>query len=221
HLLLGAFGEFFRYELYLWSAALLTGVYLGREHLARFTERTTSSLFALSLGGFVAFACTPYLFATLVTPLGANNIYEQQYQMHVFTRDYYHGPVAVNDIGLVSYRNESYTLDLFGLATPEAIHLRRRDRSGEWLASMTEKHHVHLVMIYDSWFPKRPATWIPLGRLELGGHRITPAERTVSFYATDRTTAGEVAPALRRFAAQLPRGAHFDLAVNELSGPTP
>jgi len=213
HLILGAFGEFFRYELYLWSAALLTGIHLSRGMLVRFVQHSSATVFALSLAGFVMFACTPYLYATLVTPFGANNIYEQQYQMHVFAKDYYHGPVAVNDIGLVSYRNDAYTLDLFGLATPESLRMRRADPTGRWLALETQKHHVHLVMIYDSWFPKHPETWIPLGHLELGGHKITPDERTVSFYATDALTAGAVAPMLRRFAARLPHGARFELEI--------
>jgi hypothetical protein len=213
HLLLGAFGGFFRYELYLWSAALLTGIHLARGMLVRLVAGSSTLVYAASLAGFVSLACTPYLFATLVTPLGANNVYEQQYQMHVFATDYYRGPVGVNDIGLVSYRNNGYTLDLFGLAAPEAMRMRRDDPTGRWLALVTQKHDVHVVMIYDGWFPNRPASWVPLGRLELGGHQITPDERTVSFYATDAVTAGQLAPTMRRFAAHLPTGARFEPTI--------
>jgi len=52
-------------------------------------------------------AVIPYASASLKIPLAARNIYEQHHQMRRFAIDYYRQLIAVNDLGLVSYKNVS------------------------------------------------------------------------------------------------------------------
>ncbi|MDX1696293.1 MAG: hypothetical protein R3208_21185, partial [Ketobacteraceae bacterium] len=62
----------------------------------------------------VLFAGAPYVVNLVTVPIASNNIYQQQYQMHRFAVEYYNKPLAVNDLGYVSYNNDNYVLDLWG-----------------------------------------------------------------------------------------------------------
>src|SRR5262249_50097808 len=140
----------------------------------------TGSLAAVSMG---------YAFALASTPLAANNIYDQQYQLHRFVVDYYKGPVAVNDLGQVAFRNPHYVLDFWGLGSAEAQRYRLHEPGGQWMQRLCREHGVDLILIYDDWFPNRPASWVRLGYLKLLRPKITPAEANVQFYARDAGSA--------------------------------
>jgi hypothetical protein len=209
----GKFGAYYRYEVALWTATSLTLIHLYRAPVAR--------IFASAGGQFVALlaatvAVSPgYLYALLTTPLAANNVYDQQYQMHRFVTRYYRQPVAVNDLGWVSFRNSSYVLDLAGLASPDALRARLHEHDSAWMARLCRDRGVHLVMMYDEWFPKQPAEWVSLGTLQLARMRITPAFKKVQFYATDPATAQAVRPLLVQFGKDLQDGSSFNFAAAE------
>jgi len=143
--------------------------------------------------------------------LAGDNIASQQREMHRFATEFVRGPVAVNDLGWVSYRNEHYVLDLWGLGSEEA---RRKRLAGEpgWADALLRRYDVGLVMIYDDWVGAEvPPDWVPIGRLTLARPRISPARAEVAFYARpDR--AAELLAEARRFAAALPAGAAFQFA---------
>jgi hypothetical protein len=147
--------------------------------------------------------------------------------MRRFVLEYYQKPVAVNDLGLVSYGNENYVLDLWGLASKEALQDRRKNIPPiAWIPGLAERHHVQFAMIYDDWFFSRtpegryaiPEGWRKLGELQLGRKRITPAGSRVSFYALTPEAAGEIRPLLLEFRETLPKGVVFDLAGGSDSG---
>jgi hypothetical protein len=155
----------------------------------------------------LSFFCAPYILSTWRVPLAANNIYEQQYQMHRFVNDFYRAPVAVNDLGLVSYHNPDFVLDLGGLASQQARILRMSAASAEEYRALVADSGVHLVIIYDEWFPDQiPASWIKVASMELSRLRVSPAEAEVQFYATDSTTARQLHSELESFSKSLPPG---------------
>jgi hypothetical protein len=209
HLTFGRVGAYFRYEAYLAAAAILTLIHLHRDWLhgafraggsVASRVAATGSLVAVSMG---------YAFALASTPLAANNIYDQQYQLHRFVVDYYKGPVAVNDLGQVAFRNPYYVLDFWGLGSAEAQRYRLHEPGGQWMQRLCREHGVELILIYDDWFPNRPASWVRLGHLKLLRPKITPAEADVQFYARDEASAERVRAALSSFSGTLPDGAAF------------
>jgi hypothetical protein len=142
-----------------------------------------------------------------ITPSAAHNIYEQQFQMHRFARDFYQAPVAVNDLGYVAFRNPHYVLDLIGLGSDEVRRARTRGQfDAQWMEGAVRRHGIGVVMIYDGWFRTKPASWKPVARLKLGSPRITPADSTVTFYSTSMVPESVITNALDLFAAKLPRG---------------
>src|SRR6185295_1118807 len=139
----------------------------------------------------------------------SNNIYEQQYQMHRFVTDFYKKPVAVNDIGWVSYKNDGYVLDLYGLASIEALKLRQAGGNDDWMSRLAKSKDVELAMVYDDdqgFIKKIPATWRKIGQLRLSKRRITPSRASVAFYALTPGATEEIRDLAEAFSRTLPPG---------------
>jgi hypothetical protein len=201
HMLLGDRGWFFRYEIY--------AVALGAAGAVILWHRAIRALLMLEKPWTILVAClvlfeidVNYAAATFYTPLGSRNIYEQQYQMRRFILDYYRAPVAVNDLGLSSYRNPYYVLDLWGLGSEPARRARLTMHDPDWMNRLVQAHHVGLAMIYDEWFEHDiPANWQKLALLDTSHATVTAGEDQVVFYATSPQAASAALAALRDFAA--------------------
>jgi hypothetical protein len=147
----------------------------------------------------------PYEQALRKTPAAASNVYQQQYQMHRFVAEYYRGPVAVNDLGSVSYRRPAgvYVLDLWGLGSPEAA--RQGVKDADWLDAITSAHNVGLAMIYPDWYDEgAPDDWTPLGTMCLAGEQVSVGRRCVVFYSTGVGDAAALTAEVAAFARTLP-----------------
>ena len=210
HLAAGQFGWMDRYEVYIIAATLLYLLYLGRGLLGWLFEHLGALTTAALLLGLSTLVGQPYYADIERTPGAAANIYEQQYQMHRFVVDYLKAPVAVNDLGWVAFGNPNYVLDLWGLASPQA--LEARTHAGiwqvDWMARMVAQHNIRLVMIYASpgWFPAQPSAWTAVARLHLGHPQVSAGDDTVTFFVPDPAQADSVRAMLRAFAPTLPPG---------------
>jgi len=208
HAVAGKFGWLDRYEDYCMVGTALMGIFLMRDSIRKVLSKKEERIIffcmtAVVLGWF----CLPYIRSTWRVPLAANNIYEQQYQMHRFVNDFYRAPVAVNDLGLVSYRNPNFVLDLGGLASEKARILKASDASTEEYKAFVAGSGVHLVIIYAEWFEDQiPASWIKVASMDLSRERVSSAQAEVQFYATDAATASQLQPELQSFSKSLPLG---------------
>ncbi len=207
HMMVGQIGWYGRYEIYILVFMLLILIYVWRGILraAVDRQRLAAPLAVVVLG----FAGATYLNVLLTIPVASNNIYQQQYQMHRFITEHYKAPVAVNDLGWVSFRNEHYVLDLYGLASREALEYRQTALDSSWMNDLAEHHDVRLAMIYEGWFGDPPDNWQPLGKIHLGRVKITPAFPSVTIYALDEATEREVVAMLGDFIQTLPDGVIF------------
>ncbi len=204
HLCFGSFGGFARYEIYILTSAVAFLIYGLRRPLRRMVTARGPAAGLLAAGAVLVPAFSSYAVIAYLTPQAAHNIHQQHDQMHRFAADHYRRPVAVNDLGRVSYRNPSYVLDLWGLSSAE-VRRARLDLDPAWPDAFVQRDGIELAMIYDFWFEGRiPATWRRIARLELHGKRITPSSATVSFYLTRPGPAGEILDQLRRFSTNLP-----------------
>lgn len=218
HLLAGRYGWYNRYEVYIWSFSLLIFFYLLGGPLTKLLEgdsrhRNLIKVVIVAIG-FVIVTSPRYISDLFSLPIAANNIYEQHYQMHRFAVHYHKKPVAVNDLGYVSYKNDNYVLDLWGLASREALVHRRSSRGLEWLNALAKSRDVELAMIYESWFDGLPEEWIKIGELHLGKRTITPASGTVSFFAMNQNAYIEIVAKLRSFIKTLPPRVEFTFVDN-------
>ena len=219
HLAAGQYGWFNRYEVYVLVVAALGTLRLWRDALAPIAALpwgwTTPAILLLTVG-------YPYLLTTLTTPLAAANIFSQQQQMARFVTDYWPEPVAVNDIGLLSYRSPAPVIDLVGLSSEEVRRARRDHQyNPAFVADLLARHRVTLVMLYpDLVKPWGLPEWIEVARLRLDQPRITPGDDAVVFLATDLTDRPRLIAQLRRFQATLPWGASLEL-TSDGQGPPP
>jgi hypothetical protein len=219
HAAAGRFGWLDRYEDYALLGTALIGICLMRKTIRNVLSNKKRRLL-LFCGAAVALSvfCWPYFKSTWLVPFYSNNIYEQQFQMHRFVNDFYRAPVAVNDLGLVSYHNPNFVLDLGGLASEEARLLRSGDADADDYRAFVARNGVHLVIIYDEWFEDEiPASWVKVASMDLSRERVSSDQKEVQFYATDAPTVSKVRPELQSFSKSLPQGVRltiYDPAAN-------
>lgn len=218
HMAVAAVGWFERYQAYLIMFGLLAlGRLAGRELVQPrpLTGRLAIGGLLLLLGLGPLFH--RQLYDQALAWQGSNNIYQQQIQMARFVGSAYAElPVAANDIGALSYYRPGRLLDLYGLGSIEVLRLRRAGRyDAAALDRLVNERGIRLAIIYDSFFPvgtpgsvgSRPGHWRRVATWELGGFKVTPANRTISFYAIGgEAEVQSLAAALRAFEARLPRG---------------
>jgi hypothetical protein len=203
HLAFGQYNWFHRYEIYVMALGVLTLLWIAIEARAQVRARTWGAIKVALLLTMVLVG-QPYLSAALVSPFRARNIYDQQYQMGRFAREFYQHPVAVNDLGLVSYQNPNFVLDLWGLGSEQVRKAKLAGTYGpERMAELAANYDVGVVMIYDSWFPNGlPASWTKVAVLH--ANPVTAARADITFYRTPSADAATVAQSLKAFAATLP-----------------
>jgi hypothetical protein len=208
HAVAGQFGWMNRYEDYALLGTALIGICLMRDKIRTvLSNKKTRLIYFCATAVALSAFCSRYILSTWRVPIAANNIYEQQYQMHRFVNDFYRAPVAVNDLGLISYHNPNFVLDLGGLASEKARILKASDASAEEYRAFVAGSGVHLVIIYDEWFEDQiPASWIKVASMDLSRERVSSAQEEVQFYATDATTASQLQPELQSFSKSLPPG---------------
>jgi hypothetical protein len=213
HILWAGFGWFFRYEMYLMG----TGIFINLLTLAYFLVGSETR----TLGGYawrsavvlvLLFWGTPYFSdrgkANRQVVSATTNIYQQQYQMARFITVYFaNEPVAINDIGAISYYTNAEVVDLWGLANREVSEeMIQRTYNTESIIRITRNAKARLALIYDSWFQGEkeiPADWIRVGQWTIQNN-VVCGDETVSIYALDPEEATELVDHLIDFSSKLP-----------------
>lgn len=193
--MLGRMDSYARYEVYVLCAAGLALVHLLSAELKLVLGSITRTLV---LGGglcLVGALLGPYVLIT--TPQAARNIERQQYQMHRLVTECWKKPVAINDLGWVSVRNEQYVLDLYGLGNEEARKARAAAEPG-WMKRLADAHDVELAMFYGQWFPDVPADWVRVGMIVDEERQVTPYANAVQVYATRPEAVEQVRACLKQ-----------------------
>jgi hypothetical protein len=209
HFLAGAFGWFGRYEIYVLALGWGAVIAVHAPSLAKWLA-----------GPFMPFAALPALWlgmhagyanVTALTPLAARDIHLQQFQMHRFVTGWWKAPVAVSDLGWVSFGNDAYVLDLGGLGS-EAARVGSQQSGGDpaWMEALAQRHGVKLAITYADRFARLPSAWVPVAQLILAGRPVI-VRNTVTFYATTPVAIPELREALAKFAPTLPAGVDLQL----------
>lgn len=217
HCQLADLGWFFRYEAYLIAlglVALAVGLSraLGEAGAWRRLDngRLPAAAFALVL---VAVAFYPFgkraRDAQRMAVTATRNIYEQQIQMARFLDRHYDGrPVALNDIGAVSYFADVALLDVYGLASLEVARLKldRAFDSGA-LHRLVRERDVEIAIVYDAWlapYGGAPRDWTKVAEWGIRNNVVCGDDR-VSFYGVTPEAGARLRERLEAFAAEMPR----------------
>lgn len=202
HLLAGQYGWLHRYEVYAVAILLMGGIIVMQPWLLRLNS---NAFIAGRIGLYAAMICFsgPYASAVFITPFSSRSIYEQQYQMHRFVTEYFPYPAAVNDLGLVSYQNDHFILDLFGLGSEKVRKLKAEGNfNATTIEKLTNEAHADLAMIFAEWFTGiTPNDWCLMAVMTTEKGAFF---NEVLFYATRPEAIPALREALDKFAPTLP-----------------
>lgn len=215
HAFLGQSIWFYRYEVYVWTfavgagAVLVSHIRFNSAQLSKFVP--TLFVLAVLYGG----AHYPAVAFNYI-PSGGAAIFAQQRQMSHFIEDHWKAPVAVNDLGHVAYRNPHYVLDLWGLASAEALDARLRGSDPMWADKLAKRYDVGAAVIYKTWLGKHvPDTWIEVAQLRLNIPLATLGSDVVSVFAVQPDQVAPLKDALAAFAPRLPGTASLEFLETE------
>ncbi len=206
HLLVGSYGWNHRYEPYIIGSVVYAIIALLLNK--NFTKHYKSIL-PLSIN--VLLACSvlsfPYIDNAIRIHKSTYPIYLQQFQFANFVKEEWKKPVAVNDLGLVSYRNDNYVLDLWGLGSYAALQHRKESKGVEWMTDLMEQNDVELAILYTDWFPEQPDNWVKVAEMRLPKDtwKAYVGSDTVSFFARDPSMAQGIRESLLDYKPKLPK----------------
>lgn len=205
HFSFGKFGAYGRYEVY---AGVIMWLSLSLIFQKKFTSLLQKGKIAMA-GIIILFLLPviPYIMTAITTPIAAHNIYQQQYQMSRFHKAFFSHPVAVNDIGLVTFNTKNYVLDLFGISSGHAQKLKL-DSTSVLLDSITKTKNIRFAMIYKSWFRYLPDNWVYAGDLRIKS-RVVFIGSNVGFFLIDKSLKSQFIKSLLQFKDSLPEGVEF------------
>ncbi len=193
-MMLGRMNSYARYEVYVLCAVGVGLVHLLQHELRRLLV-SRIRVFILGAGlCLLGASLGPYVIAS--TPQAARNVERQQYQMHRVIDECWRRPVAVNDLGWTSFRNDGFVLDLWGLGSERARKARQAAEPG-WMNALVQEKGVELVMIYAEWFPDLPKDWTRVGMLVDSERKVTPYASAVQIYAARPEAADAIRACLR------------------------
>jgi hypothetical protein len=211
HMQFASTGWFYRYEAYVMCfgiyavAAGLAGHLPGRDGWQGFGNWLFRAAVVIMLAILVSSPLRGRAAKSLKdTPKASHNIFEQQYQMAFFLRQFYQGQVvAANDIGAINYLADFRLVDLAGLGTRESAAFKlKRTYGSRQVAVVAEQYRAQIALVYDSWF-QIPAEWTKVGEWQIRDN-VVCGDDTVSFYAVDPAATPGLIENLRAFASRLP-----------------
>jgi len=206
---LASTGYLYRYEAYIFFCAIIITAVLfyqyGKEVFADW--KLNSLRFLLLIAVFFLFF--PFALrsssALEKSVQACKNIFDQQYQMAMFSKNYYsNSSIALNDIGAVSYFTNASIVDLWGLATIDVTKSKKEKYwTPQFLDSLSRARGVKLAMIYDSWFTDSlTSKWKKVSTWQIQNNVIC-GDDVVSFYSLNDST-GLLYNNLKQYQPNLP-----------------
>ena len=216
HMLFARTGWFFRYEAYLVALGIFViaiGLYeYLPEKLPTYFEKSLIPKY-VAIALLILIVISPLagrgLISLIITPQATNNIYEQQYQMGLFLKQFYQGEsVAANDIGAINFLADIKCLDLWGLGSLEVAKAKRNGNyDTQLIYNLAKQKKVRVAIVYDHWFEGYggiPSQWIKVGEWKISNNVVCGGD-TVSFYAVNPKEESKLIENLRTFSSQLPK----------------
>jgi hypothetical protein len=217
HLSLAGVGWFYRYEAYLVVLGILVNAkLLWRTWLTwKDRKRLRGPGFSIAVGAVsILLIATTFALgkrgvqALRETAQATTNIYEQQYQMATFVRDYYQGTsVLANDVGAINVLADINCVDVWGLANTAVARAKLANTySSAMVNAMAKASNARIAIVYDEWLDPYggvPSQWIKVGEWRITNNVICASDK-ISFYAVDAAEIGKLRANLTAFAPRLP-----------------
>jgi hypothetical protein len=222
HMIFARTDWFFRYEAYLVSFGLFALAIAIQELIPKFLsfnkKLVQQNLINILIIIFLTLPLIKRAISSLVkTPQATNNIYEQQYQMALFLKNFYQNTViAANDIGAINYLADILCIDLWGLANIDIAKLKKSNNyNTNKIHELTTIKKAKIAIVYDHWFYNYgglPSSWKKIAEWKIKNNVVCGGD-TVSFYAIDASETKNLLENLKNFSTYLPK----DVSTNFFS----
>jgi len=200
-------GSLHRYEAYLVGLGVAA---IGMMLASMPRDRTRMRVAGMAVGLAVAVMGWEGARTTVQVPLSSRNIFEQQYQMGLFLRQFYQNQaVAANDVGAVNYLADIRCLDTWGLASIDVARAKARaGLSSELLGKLADSAGVRVAIVYDVWLIGGtaggvPRQWAKVGRWRIRDN-IASACDSVTFFACRSDEQARLERCLQQYSPRLP-----------------
>jgi hypothetical protein len=215
YILFSRISWFFRHDAYIAALGVFALAIAAVEQWPRRLSTRPSLSLTLKYVALALLIATAVLFingraipSLTKTPRATTNIYQQQYQMGLFLRQFYQGKVvAANDIGAINYLADIRCLDLAAIGSMEVTKAELgRYYTTEEIYRLGREKGVEIAIVYDRWFQgarKIPAQW-SLAGIWVIPNNVVCGDNMVSFYAVMPGAESELIKNLSRFSPQLP-----------------
>jgi hypothetical protein len=203
-------GYLYRYEAYLFFCFTLITSVLFFEYGMYLYDSLKSSLLKIISFIIAFFLLFPVVLRSVSafdkTPKACINIYDQQYQMAMFTKQYFNeSNIALNDIGAMAYFTKANIIDLWGLANIEVTRSKKFHYwNPEFLDSLCKSNRVEFAIVYDTWFDDQLLKkWTKVATWQIRNNVIC-GDSKVCFYSLAASSKGLLYQRLRNFESKLP-----------------
>jgi hypothetical protein len=196
-----------RYENFMIAFCFLLLLYLWKDNIFHSLNKPLRKLLYATAIPFLGIGI---YYSTIGIVNDGRAIYLQHYQIHRFLTEYWKAPVAVNDIGLISYNNHYRIYDLIGLSNRHAYISRKNSNDSLWADRLVREENIKLIIIFPEWFSGgERQNWFNLGILSRPEGMSNKSPEIVAFETTDRAMVGPLREMLSTWAKQLPPPAKY------------
>ena len=205
HLVFAQLGWFYRYEAYLIGIGLLWVIL----NFDVFKSIKSKMIFKILISLFLMIPIINRSYESHSNIIQAsNNIFSQQYQLAGFFAKFYKSePIAIHDIGAISYYSGIKVIDLWGLANKDIFMLKKNIAfTAENIEKILEKENVKTAAIYTQWFQQERdfyKKWLKAGSWTIQNN-ISCGEPRINFFAKDSITYIKLVRNLRQYSVLLP-----------------
>ncbi|PKL78020.1 MAG: hypothetical protein CVV25_12885 [Ignavibacteriae bacterium HGW-Ignavibacteriae-4] len=175
-----------RYEAYLIAIALVSLTFLYDKFS---TNRKTKFIPFLIIAIFVLLRTFPNTFDYRY---GMQNIYNQQYQMSQFIKEYYNeSEIVINDIGTTSYYTNAKYIDVWGLADYDIVEYKLKNGfiDQDLVSRLSYDRNSQIAIIYnENSFHYVPSEWKKVASWTIKNRQVSNFA-TIYFYAINESEA--------------------------------
>ena len=182
HILVGRFGWFYRYEVYIY-------LYLSLLILMLIDFKKMKSSWVAVWTVFFVIVYWPYLGSVGKLRQACRNIYYQQGVTVDFLNKYLPEAIGTNDIGYVGFKHPFYVLDLYGLASKEALDYRLHAPNFDWVTNLAKEHNVEVIFVYLKWINPN-SDWVKVAEFETTERSVVLGYPILWVYAKPTRVAG-------------------------------
>lgn len=196
------------YDTMYWYSLLVAGVFILHGSFAEFgwLGRYEAYLIALSMGSFilivqqigtiknwkyVSYGIIILFIAIRTIPstygyrYAMSNVYDQQYQVAMFIKNYYnYDNVVINDIGAVSFFTNTTYIDLWGLASTEVANyvIENGHSDKDFIFELAKERGSKIAIVYNVSYLCIPNDWKKVASWTISNSQ-SATYPTVTFFA--------------------------------------